>query len=306
MAKSSKTLVFFGSGPVAGKSLEFLLRFYDIEAVITKEPVNKENTNPVGEVATHKGLDIHIAKNKEELDLVFNNLQPFSAAGLVVDYGVIIGPDVLAKFPLGIINSHFSLLPEWRGADPITYSLLSGQRYTGVTLMKITHGLDEGDILAKTIVDIDKNDNNQTLTDKLIIVSNQLIKSKLNNYLSRQIQLQSQNNTPITYSTKISKDDGLIRWSKTATEIEREVRAYSRWPKSFCRLGHQDVIIDECHVIKDTLKPGAITITDNQELIIGCRIGSLNITKIQPNGKKIMSIKEFLNGYRQKLMAEVD
>jgi methionyl-tRNA formyltransferase len=128
MTSTSKTILFFGSGPVAAASLRSLADNFSVEAVITKAvPAHHKGVAPVEELAGELGLPIIFASTKKELDEVFTERTFTSKVGVVVDYGVIISQEVIDVFPLGIVNSHFSLLPEWRGADPITFSILSGQ-----------------------------------------------------------------------------------------------------------------------------------------------------------------------------------
>src|SRR6266567_5455079 len=149
--KKSPTIVFFGSGPVAAATLEGLLAAgLQFEAIITKPRAPGHHGDvPVLELAQKQGLPFFTPQRKDELTELFRNHSFASPIGLVVDYGIIIAKEVIDAFPKGIVNSHFSLLPEWRGADPITFSVLSGQRKTGVSLMLINEKLDEGMLLAQ-------------------------------------------------------------------------------------------------------------------------------------------------------------
>ena len=131
-------LVFFGSGPVAAASLKKLAKHFVIEAVITKpQPAHHREPFPVLALAEELGLRTLTPNSKQELSDLFSTKPVKSKLGVVIDYGFIINQDVIDSFPHGIVNSHFSLLPEWRGADPISFSILSGQQKTGVSLMVI-------------------------------------------------------------------------------------------------------------------------------------------------------------------------
>src|SRR4051812_14202772 len=140
MSNSDKpSIVFFGSGPVAAKSLELLAEYCNVEAVITKpQPEHHKEPFPVLTLAKKRDFKVFTPVGKKELSDLFETKPVTSQLGIVIDYGFIINQDVIDYFPLGIINSHFSLLPEWRGADPITFAILSGQKETGVSLMLIT------------------------------------------------------------------------------------------------------------------------------------------------------------------------
>ena len=154
MKKMSETIVFFGSGPVAAKSLELLAQNFEIEAVVTKpQPAHHKEPFPVLALSEKLGLKIFTPDGKAALSELFASNPVTSRLGIVIDYGFIINRDVINYFDLGIINSHFSLLPEWRGADPITFSILSGQKQTGISLMLIDEKMDE---LSRTTDEVKK------------------------------------------------------------------------------------------------------------------------------------------------------
>lgn len=300
----SKTLkiVFFGSGPVAAKSLDFLVKNLDVEAVITKaSPKHHRGNAPVEDLAKERNIPVLFANSKNELEEVVLNTTFKSKLGVVIDYGVLASAKTIGTFPLGIVNSHFSLLPEWRGADPITYSLLSGQQKTGVSLMVIEPTLDTGKLIAQKSLPIEKDDTGVSLTEKLIDLSNKLLAIHLPNYIKGEIKLRSQPHpSRATYSKKLKKSDGNIDWNKPAEVIEREIRAYSEWPRSRTKIGEADCIITKAQVIKASGEPGKYS-TDNGKLIIHAISNSLLIERLQPVGKKEMSTEEFLRGYSNKI-----
>ena len=223
-----------------------------------------------------------------------------SEIGLIIDYGVIVSSSAIEKFPKGIINSHFSLLPRWRGADPITYCLLEGDSETGVSLMKIVPKLEEGPIIAQERLPLKDKINVLELTDKLIGLSNSMIKKCLPDYLAGKLEASPQSDLGVTYSHKIKKSDGIIDWGKPAHRIEREIRAYAGWPKSRTVLKDIDCIITEVEVSTKTGERGDFEITDN-DLLMFAGEGSLAIKRIQPASKKEMSAAEFLRGYGTRL-----
>ncbi len=301
MTSTSPTVVFFGSGPVAAASLERLIADspFAIEAVITKpNPPHHRGTAPVLELVQQHDLTVHTPVNKAQLSELFESQTFTSPVGIVIDYGIIIGDDVIDSFDYGIINSHFSLLPEWRGADPITFSLLSGQEETGVSLMSIVAAMDEGPLLAQEKLVVQPDDNSITLTEKLIQLSHSMLQKYLPEYLDGSRSLQQQAGTP-TYSRKLTKADGIVDWTKPAAAIEREVRAYYTWPKSTAQIGQHQVIVRKT-VVSDTSDtsrlPGEYTAT-KQTLVVYCGEGALDIQVVQPLNKKEMPIAAFLAGY---------
>lgn len=310
MKKISKTVVFFGSGPVAAESLSLLTETFEIEAVVTKpRPEHHKGSVPVIELAAKLGLVTYTPGNKTELSELFAT-KPFkSEIGIVIDYGIIINKDVIDYFQLGIINSHFSLLPEWRGADPITFAILSGQKQTGVSLMRINEKMDEGPLLAQAPYDLDASITTPVLTTDLIELSYESLRQIIPLYLDGKISLASQDGETMapskkpTYSRKLTKEDGILDWAKPAEVLEREIRAFIEWPKSRARLGEIDAIITKAHVVQDNHKtPGKIYVASGSaELIVGCGAGALSIDALKPAGKPEMTVQAFLAGYRNKL-----
>ena len=308
-------IVFFGAGPVASKSLEFLAENYNIEAVVTKpKPAHHKGDSPVYDLAEKLNIPVVTATNKSDLDQKMASLKFASKLGVIIDFGIIVSQEVIKKFGQGIVNSHFSLLPEWRGADPITYSLLSGQKTTGVSLMLLTAGMDEGPLLAQEQINIDIVDTGISLTDKLISLSNKMLLENLGRYARGDIKpvdqieyAKAHDTAPEpTYSKKISKEDGLINWGLSAEQIERNIRAYQPWPKCYTKIGEGlTVLVLLSKVIGGVdLKPGEVKV-DSGRLIIGTGGNSLELLEVQPQGKNKMAVGDFLRGYSNKLFVQL-
>ena len=310
MTKKSKTIVFFGSGPVAARSLELLAQTFTIEAVVTKpRPAHHKGDVPVLTVAETLGLPIITAAKRTELSDVLAKQAFESRVAVLIDFGIIVGQDVIDRFPLGIVNSHFSLLPQWRGADPITFSILSGQKTTGVSLMLLVEAMDEGPIIAQGSISLDEMLTTPELTNSLIALSYALLKQMLPEYIEGKVRLVSQEEaatklgidpTP-TYSRKLTKEDSVIDWSKPAIAIEREIRAFAEWPKSKTKLGEIDVVITSSLVDdKQIGKPGEYLI-EGKQIFVQCGDGSLEILSLKPAGKNEMTASAFLAGYQARL-----
>ncbi len=296
--RMTSTLVFFGSGPVAAESLELLAKDFTIEAVVTKpQPTHHKEPFPVLELAKKLGLRTLTPGNKQELSELFAKQPVKSRVGVVIDYGIIIGQDVIDYFPLGIVNSHFSLLPRWRGADPISFAILEGDHETGVSLMLIDAKLDEGPLLAQRPLTITSGATTPSLTQELIQLSHDLLVETLPRYVSGQLKPRPQPDEKPTYSRKLTKDDGIVDWRKPAVEIEHEIRAFLEWPKSRAKLGSTEVIITQAKVVSATLKPGQIQ-TEDKKLVVGTSQESLEILSLKPAGKPEMTAAAFLAGYK--------
>lgn len=295
------SVVFFGTGPLAAQSLLGLAENFQIELVITKpRPADFRGNWPVAELAEKLGLPIAYAADKSQVEQAVKSRSLTSKAGVVIDFGLLISAATIEAFPRGIINSHFSLLPRWRGADPITFAILSGDGKTGVSLMSIVEKMDAGPLIAQQAITLDKTINNPCLSQNLIKLSDQLLAENLPKYLAGQIEPVDQPLSGVTYSRKLQKSDGLIDWTKSAEAIGQEIRAFAGWPRSRTKLSTVELIITQAEVANETGKPGQYKI-DGVELIIFCGQKALKIIELQPAGKKTMPTSEFLRGYQQKL-----
>ena len=294
MTPSSK-IVFFGSGPVAAATLEALLQAgFIFEAIITKPRAEGHRGSvPVLELTSkHTSLPVFTPTNKAELSALFASHRFVSRVGLVVDYGIIIAKEVIGAFPKGIVNSHFSLLPLWRGADPITFSVLSGQQKTGVSLMVINEKLDEGQLIAQKEFTLAPDVTTPKLTQQLIALSNKMIIEHLPGYLHGDIKPYAQPNISSTYSRKLVKEDGIIDLKKPADQLEREVRAYQGWPKSKITLFDKYTVIVTKARVASGLADG--------ELTLPCAGNSyLEITELTAPSGRTVSGAEFMRGYKK-------
>lgn len=294
------SVIFFGSGPVAAKSLELLIENFEIEAVITKpKPAHHRGSFPVLNVCQQNNLKTHYPTSKKQITELFQSTTFHSQVGIVIDYGFIIEKSVIESFEKGIINSHFSLLPEWRGADPISFAILSGQKKTGVSLMLIDEHMDTGDLLAQKELLIDQKETTESLTSKLIQLSSELLTKNVSKYLSGEITEHPQSSHPITYSRKLTKNDGQLEFNKPATVLEREVRAFSDWPKSHTKLADKDVVILKASASNATYGTlGVAYQTDDKMIAIPTQNGTLIIEELKPAGKQAMSSTAFLAGHK--------
>ena len=305
MTHEKKSLVFFGSGPVAAKSLELLQESFTVEHVITKPAT-------VRDMESITRAPVHSAGSKAELDTLMDTLEYSSDVAVLIDFGIIVSEHVMNSFDKGIVNSHFSLLPKLRGADPISFAILEGLDETGVSLMLLSPGMDEGDIIVMDSTAVLPSDTSTTLTDKLIRLSDQLLKSNLEKYLHGTIHATTQeelcrhNGTPYepTYTRKLSKEDGVLNLSKSAIQLEREIRAFIEWPKSRTTIGGIDVILKQATVIIEDhhLEVGTIFHDIKAGVLkVATSDGWLDIKELQPAGKKAMQTKQFLLGYSNRL-----
>lgn len=302
MKHLSETVIFFGSGPVGASCLKLLASNFEIEAIITKPraPHHKGDV-PVISTAQQLNIPYSTVTNKQTLNNLMSTTNFNSRLAVLIDFGIIVSKEVIDKFELGIVNSHFSLLPRWRGADPITFSILNGDDKTGVSLMVIDEGMDTGKLIAQKSLKLSSAITTPDLTQKLIKLSDHLISEYLPKYISGSIKLRSQPHSDrATYSRKLNKSDGKIDWSKSAQQLQQEVRAFLGWPGSYTNLFGKEVILTDVSV-NDYASSGNIgEINVNRSiglLEVQCQFGTLKINKIKPIGKREMSAKDFLVGY---------
>lgn len=224
-----------------------------------------------------------------------------SRLAVLAAYGRIIPQRVLDEFPLGIINVHPSLLPAYRGPTPIEQAILDGAPKTGVSIMKLTAGMDEGPIYKQKSVHLAGNESKAELTETLQQLGAQLLVEVLPEIIAGNLKPRQQPHPDrVTYSKLLTKDDGVIDWQKPAEQLEREIRAYTGWPKSRAKIGEKEVIITEAHVVDKSGKPAAFE-AHGKQLLAYCGQKALSIDKLKPAGKGEMSAQAFLAGYNYSL-----
>ncbi len=298
----SDSIVFFGTSQVSLGSLQALAEKFAVEAVITKPDAKlRGKTQPpvIKSWSKQRKIPLFQIPNAVELEKLFTKTQQFkSQLGVVIDYGLLIPDRVINSFELGMVNSHFSLLPQWRGADPIRAAIISGQRTTGISLILIDSELDHGPLLAQAEQPITTSDTADSLRDKLVTLNNRLLLRTLPQYLRGEITPQPQDPEHLpTYTRKLTKTDGLIDWSKPADYLARQIRAYQGWPGAQATLAGKLVQMTQARVVSEYGTPGQIFVKKRQ---LGVYAGreALVIERLKPAGKREMSGSAFLAGLR--------
>lgn len=301
-------LIFFGNERLAtGVSTTvpvlraLIAAGYDVVAVISNYERGSSRSNTTLEiesVARDNNIPFLSPSRLTDIAADIKSMQP--TAGILVAYGKKVPESIIQIFPKGIINLHPSDLPLHRGPTPIESIILDGSTETAISIMQLTAPLDAGPIYAKRLLKISGHETKQVLADMLMTNGCELLIQALPAILSGQIVPTPQDDTSASYDQLIKKDDGKINWGKPASRIEREIRAYANWPKSYTKLADKDVIITSASIFDLSGSPGSVHIIDKQ-IIVCCGQGSLNIQKLKPAGKKEMVAGEFLAGHREKL-----
>lgn len=292
-------VVFMGTPDFAVPALERLIKEHDVVCVYTREPKlsgrgNKLNKTPVHLVAEANGIEVRTPKTLRNID----EQQKFAAlkadVAVVAAYGLILPLPVLEAYSLGCLNLHASLLPRWRGAAPIQRAVEAGDAKSGVTVMQVAEGLDTGDMLLKGEVEITSTTTGGELHDKLALVGADLISAVLSDIKSFTPQPQPQDGA--CYAAKIDKSECKLDFNQKADVLCRKIRAFNPYPAMFFEYGGERFKVLEAHKAEKYAPVGTI-IEENNSLLIACADGALNITQIQRQGKKLMSIGELLRGF---------
>jgi len=298
-------ILFMGTPDFAVASLEALVAGgYNVIAVVTQpdRPVGRKQVltaPPVKEAALRHGLPVYQPekiKAPEALDEILG-LQP----ELIVTaaYGQILPKRLLDAPKFGCINVHASLLPKYRGGAPIHKSIVDGEKETGVTIMYMVEALDAGDMLSKVIVPIEHKDTVGIMHDKLAAAGSKLLMDTLPELLAGNITAIPQNHEEATFAPNIKREDERIDWGKSAEQIYNQVRGLNPWPVAFTtfegkvwKLWWTELIsTDGVHG-----EPGTIIAREADGIIVACGTGTVKITELQPEGKKRMSMRDFLQG----------
>lgn len=300
-------LVFCGTPPFAVPSLEKLAAAgFDVRLVIS-QPDRPQGRGmqltapPVKQAAFKLGLPViqpdKIKKN-EELQKQLAEITP--DAIIVVGYGRIIPPWMLQLPRLGNINVHGSLLPKYRGAAPIQWAIACGETVTGVTTMRLDEGLDTGDILQQQKMEVLPEDTSITLAPRMAAIGADLLVETLRSLEQGSITPIAQDHSQATLAPILKKEDGLVDFNRTAAEIHNRLRGFQPWPGAYTVFRNKNLKIIEARPSEDSLslQNGELR-GQGDKLFVGCSGGTiLELLQLQPEGKKAMTVREFLSGYR--------
>lgn len=260
---------------------------------------NKLSAPPVKEFAKEHGLTVH-QPTKIKTEEAASRFSSYKAdAAIVVAYGRILPGSFLNAPRRGCINVHFSLLPKYRGAAPVNWAIVRGERETGVTTMQIGEGLDTGPILLQRAIRIGAEETAPELLQRLALTGADLLSETLRRI--DEIEPRTQHEEEATLASILKREDGLIDWSLSATEIEQRVRGFQPWPNAYTFFDGRRLIIWRASVESETQTgaAGEIIEAHGDSLKIACgKETVLRLLEVQPEGKRRMSVRDFLNGAR--------
>ncbi len=301
----SFNLVFCGTPRFAVPTLSKVFEAgFNVHLVVTQPDRPKGRglelvSSPVKERALQLGLPIvqpENIKRNEEFQSQLRGIKP--DAILVVGYGGIIPQWMLDLPPLGNINLHASLLPKYRGAAPIQWAIALGETATGVTTMRIDAGLDTGDILLQEKLLIAPDDTAETLAPKLAEVGAELTEATLRGLQAGSVHPRPQDHAQATLAPILKKEDGLIDFSRSATEILNRMRGFQPWPGAYTKFRGKNLQVWKAASAKGALASSELRV-EGERFFVGCGENTaIELLELQLEGKKRSSAADFLRGYR--------
>lgn len=309
-------ILFMATPAFACPSLELLSRKERLVGVVTQPPRpsgrgGKINPSPVERLAKRKNIPFYQSRNVNSPSFITRIEQIAPDIVVVVAFGQILSPDFLSIPAICSLNLHPSLLPRYRGAAPIPWAIIRGDRETGVTVQRIEEGVDEGRIIVQEKVSISLEDTAGDLEDRLSLLGAELLLKTIKMIKEGSAKYTIQNEKQVTYAPKIRKEDGLIRWEKSSYDIHNLVRGLNPYPGAFTfiRLREKKVRVKiwQTELMKEELlkkkkaRPGEVVgIKKGKGLLVKAGGGTLLIRKVQLAGRNHISGYDFIKGYQIK------
>jgi methionyl-tRNA formyltransferase len=296
-------LIFAGTPDFALDALSALLASRHALALVLTQPDRpsgrglKPHASPVKRCALEHGIPIAQPASLKEAGAQDDLRAVGADLMVVVAYGLILPPSVLAIPRLGAINIHASLLPRWRGAAPIQRALLAGDRETGVCIMQMETGLDTGPVLLSESIPVRDEDNARTLHDRLADLGARLVVQALDDLERGTVVRSPQSAAGVTYAAKIDRAEARIDWTRPARQIWRKVRAFNPHPGAVSRLRNEELKIWQGMPMPHSGIPGTVLEVESRGIVVACGEGSLRIEELQRAGGRRLSPAEFLRGH---------
>lgn len=297
-------IIYMGTPDFAVEALEALASSrHEVTAVFTQPDKPKGRGKamqftPVKEVALRENIPVYQPKKVRDPEVIQKIRELAPDVLVVVAFGQIIPQEILDIAPYGCINVHGSLLPKYRGAAPIQWAVIDGEKESGVTTMQMDAGLDTGDMLLKTVVPLDEKETGGSLFDKLSKAGADLLLKTLDALENGTVTPQKQGESPTAYAKMLTKDMGAIDWNRPAKELERLIRGLNPWPGTYTEYQGKTLKIWGATVEDggDPSKAGTIVNVKKHSFGIQTKDGILVPTEIQLEGKKRMTAEAFLCG----------
>lgn len=300
-------IVFMGSPDFAVPSLEALIEArFDVSLVVTQpdRPAGRGRKmlpTAVKAVANEHGLKVMDFGKGDRRRISEAVMLEKPDAVVVVAFGHILREPLLTGPPLGCINVHASLLPRWRGVSPVQYSIMHGDSWSGVTIMRMDAGVDTGPILAQRSVGIGPEATAGEVLENLAGQGADLLIHTLRNLQNGHVTPQPQNDAGAVYAPKLTRSLSAVRWDLNVVKVHNQIRALSPWPGTTSYLGEKLVKITEARpmsFLESGKNPGTVLSVDEAGVVVACGEGALLLTGMQIPGKKTLPVAELLRGFQ--------
>ena len=303
MSKKEPIIIFMGTPDFSVPVLKGLLENYKIKLVVTQpdKPVGrggKIKYTPIKEVALENNIEIMQPNKITEIIDKIKSIQP----DLIITcaYGQILPLELLEIPKLGCINVHASLLPKLRGGAPIHHAIIDGYSKTGVTIMYMAEGMDDGDIISQKNIAIEEEDTAETLHDKLSIVGKELLLETLPSIIDKTNERIVQDESEVTYGLNITREEEKIDFTKEKNQIFNQIRGLNSWPGAYCYFDDKVLKVWKSYKTNNTYDkalPGEITKIYKDGFGVKCNNGEIVITEVQLAGKGKVKASDFINGH---------
>lgn len=296
-------LVFAGTPEFAERALSALIHAGHQIVLVLAQPDRpagrgmRLGTCPVKRRAQEAGIEVYQPATLRDAEAQARIRAAAADAMVVAAYGLLLPAEVLEATPRGAINIHASLLPRWRGAAPIHRAILAGDSRTGITIMQMDQGLDTGPMLMQREVSILPSDDAGNLHDRLAVLGAEMIVATLAN---PALQATAQPSEGATYARKITRDDALLDWARSADELERVVRAMRPGPGAQGVVGGETLKVWRADRIDGEGKPGDVLDAQGNGITVACGKGALRLLEVQRAGGRRLDVEEYLRGARPK------
>lgn len=295
-------IIFMGTPDFAAASLEALIDSrHEIQAVVTQpdKPKGRKGEltpSPVKVIAKREGIKVYQPLKVRDEEFV-DTLRAYNPdVMVVVAFGQIIPLSILKMPKYGCVNIHGSLLPKYRGAAPIQWAVLDGEKETGITTILMDEGIDTGDILLKKTIKIDADETSGSLFDKLKALGAETILETLDELEKGSITPTKQGESPTAYAKMLTKAMGLIDFTRSAKELDCFVRGMDPWPSAYTLLAGKTLKLWKVRAVEKSGKAGSVIEIGKESFTIACGEGAIEVLEVQLEGKKRMSAGDFLKG----------
>jgi len=264
---------------------------------------NKVSASPVKEFALSRGLTVQQPSKikTEEAAELFRSHE--ADVAVVVAYGRILPKAFLEAPKQGCVNVHFSLLPKYRGAAPVNWAIVNGESDTGVTTMMVEPELDSGPILLQRSTAIDATETAPQVMQRLAEMGADLLSETLRDF--GKVRAREQDHAQASFAPILKKEDGLIKWSSTATSIDRAIRGFQPWPNAYTAYESRGLTVFRAEIgsaTNEVVAPGQVLAARGDDLIVACgEQSTLRILELQPEARRRMGVRDFLNGVQVKV-----